>query len=269
MSTEQTVSPVQSPDRNLYEAIQEAGARMRFEGGRQVAVYADGSRETRYQVQYMDDPAPEGATLVTTLQQFPPEQPYTKTLRDVVRQVFRNLPPGVELSPKVYVKHYPISAPSYVGGEREGARIFAYYFFTKDDRNIAHWIPDTDVGGGALMYSGFDGRGRIWGVERPSRVVDIGPYLRPLEIPCLGVPPALCRSTDAMNGWRKAEELLRSGYAEPDDHELPIFPSDDYRGGYVARMNAEAQRRAMQQVENAPAEVRPKKAKSQDSGMSP
>ena len=148
-----------------------------------------------------DQPAPEGATLVTSVARRACAQPgRLPSMAAVVEQVLANLPAGVELLDRVVVEYYP-KRPYY---QNDKPSVFAYEFMSTEYRNVATWIPDTSVDG-AIMQPGFDGRGRIW----KNGTIDGEPTVRISEFIARARQTTFVREvlgwwSDNQNLWRDA-----------------------------------------------------------------
>lgn len=93
-------------------------------------------------------------------------------LREAVRYVMKNLPGSIDPAPLAVVERYPTRNRGGDGG------VFAYQIMTTEGRNIATYIPDLVSSNQRhiTMHTGFDGRGRAWGLGQSYSTVDISRY---------------------------------------------------------------------------------------------
>lgn len=222
----------------VLDAIAQAERLAYASPDKRAAIYVSKKEgKSRYWVRPEEDPAPEGAELLTTISRRPSSSK-SMLLKDAVAQVLSNLPGGVELLDKVVVEYFPRKYAT------ETAEVFAYQFMSKEGRNVATWIPTVNFES-VQMLAGFDGRGRHWhyGTTDGFPTRDITWEIRQAVVVPLDPGPDCTEKFVA--GWRMAEDFLRDGL-ECDD-STPNIPDEEKYNGFIGRM-AEQKRRAVIKV---------------------
>jgi hypothetical protein len=144
-------------------------------------------------VRLSDQPAPEGATVLTSVTRRACEvSGVSPPFGAVVRQVLANLPAGVELADRAVIEYYPRKPYD------AGRQVFAYEFMSTAGLNVATWIPDVSLDG-AQMQPGFEGRGRPW----KSGSIDGEPTIRLDEYIADAKRSELCRHV--LGWWAEAQ----------------------------------------------------------------
>lgn len=230
-------------DQRLMDAVQQAEHLAFNNPESHACVYrqkrSDDTSGSCFHVCLADEEAPKGSELVTTLTRRTTKQTGSSmSLGDAVRQVYENLPLGVQLHDQAIVEHYPKRAHSW-----DVPGIFCYQFMSTEMRNIGTWIPDTAVHG-VLMQTGFDGRGRPWknGEITNETTTGISSLIRAASIK--EIDPGNECTLQFASGWRMAEEYLCGGTPPDADTPKPKLHNEEMLSGYTARMTRERELRA-------------------------